>query len=551
MVTRVTGVDIEQATTRSIDALNRAYGIDGSNLFDIELTTLDGRDFDLTQMKKRVFSFSINMTDKYVNSYFHALHTDSQESKDEIMQWNNKYCFGALDKVNNFLNETEARLFFCQYDVLFSIDIFVLNLPYFDGEFRDYTFRDFISSQIQLGSLNKRLKIIGIGANALGTHTGGSTVQGLEGNILAESQRKRIKGNLTSIFRFFPMNSIYFDEVHIRDAHSTLPNLTLTLPDGGTADAYWLYSWLNSVENKKFFAYVSPQYMSTHTRGIKPPFAATWGCRKMVGDETPLCRYQSTFYESLNVFRNSNGSFFKDDDRLKDPRYGVDEVFLLRYFNHLDEGRLLSATNDQDYREMRYNFYNVGMTLLVYQVLGAKTHESNFLLNNNDETYQEQKNILTWIPYTDTPKVPSGIIKYRDNSFLPPNTVFVETRCILKSIIKSLHREYGREPTIGEYFNSLNPQNMTIFELESIRLLFGREHIWEYIFQNSYLTNENVIFRDYILNWETTIGRGDMTFDSMCNVNINFKGDMMDPITDTFISGGNASIDNMEYILIP
>jgi len=507
---------------------------------------------NFTIQDKKIYSFCVNFDDARRKSYIKTLERTGTETDIKTsINWNGKYGLAALLIADNFLKNTEQDDYFGQRDVVFMMDYFIMDLPIIDhakyGANEGETFRQYLIRNQQ--NFSNRLNVYEITSDR-------DDFCGVV-NILGQN-RRYIKGNLATLLRYVPLNWPFIEECHIRDVHSTLPNLKI----GYNFDKQWLQEW--SKTDKKYFMYTGVWYNAPHSRGLRTPFAATCCFRKLSGDYSCFGRSKDTFNNLFSVYTNVKGDYIGSD------QYGVDEKLLLRILRQMD-----NLKNYQDYR-FTQNCYFVGLSWIVYQALGTQTPLSNTMYNlrGSDEGYQklydnkESKQLtkilepynyknrqdeVIKVPYSYNIKNPDQFIIYiNDTPFISPNTQFVDSRCSMKYLIKTLSEEIGRPATIREYFDYIYKVQNYVggnniegrFTKKSLDMLYPREHIWEYIFAPPGEFIEDQDIKEYIRAFSQGYNI-DMSYDNICDVNIKYRKEQ----TFDFSHHLEGGIKNTWYIL--
>lgn len=514
---------------------------------------------------KKIFSFCINFNDSRRESYVRCLKgNENHQDFENSIGWKNKYCIGALENINKFLKNTENDDYFKHRGVCFMIDEFILNLHIImedntflakgrdsDGKTVYHTYRTYLLENKD--KYSKRLNIYSIQSER----------EDFSGNH--PRLGRYIKDSLASILRYLPMNWPFIDECHVRDAHSSLPNTT----NNYNFDRTWLEEFMKS--DKKYFMYTGVWYNPTHSRGLRSPFAATCCFRRFEGDYSCFGKNKKDFDELFDY------KYIKDDFEGSE-KYGVDEKMLLRVLWQMD--------NLKDYKNYRFttNCFFVGISWILYQALGSYSALSNSLYNLHGEkegydelwnnrkkpqlkqklekyNYKNRLNRVTENPYKGL-KNPDQYMIYMADNVLSPNNQFVDSRCIMKYLIKALKMEYYRkeyeQPTIKEkdyldknglsiktFYDDLakykgtdfrtispspDPENEKIDDRDrlfatlsqlSLNMIYPREHIWEYVFETSFFDEKNDI-EEYIRNFSLNQPQ-DLSYDTICDININYR----------------------------
>ncbi len=205
-------------------------------------------------------------------------------------------------------------------------------------------------------------------------------IPNLEETMVGKISLTNSIGMIGSIIRFLTLQDPYFEIVLFRDAHSTLPNRNYTY------DREWYETWIYKT-NKKFWTYHGVFYNPPHFAGLKSSFAATWGCRKMIGETSILLPEN---YKKIFGFDKVDEEYFYHE-----TSYGIDERLIYR------------LTKDPTFVEVTYL---VGIVHFVYLIIGQDDPRKYKVLENYGpgEVESVEKGDLTQMKLN---QFPTGILK--------------------------------------------------------------------------------------------------------------------------------------------
>lgn len=358
--------------------------------------------------------------------------------------WFHKYVAIQVDKFKTFLDNPDWQ----EYDILHFIDYFILNLPapYIkNNKFyvrNDRTVLTFI--QKELSKYKNRYAFFQYRCkNFINPETG------------------RHYNYFGSLVRFTALVMPELDVVIFRDAHSTMPN------PNNSIDAVWRDHWLSGT-TKKYWIYNMVNYNPFHTMGERTMFAASWGARKMEGEQTifPLDLWNSSFGYLKSVDQNN---------------------FFTKATHGIDERILLLLTRNQEFLD---NSYIVGITWLFW--LFFPQHNPRTLSRYKDDKQDTDGFDLDKVNELEFNKTEDGVVTTSKEYSITGGiqTYYKEVVCTIKYINELLQERKGEKITINELWENIEQYQSEdcddVMMCELVKKLTNnippRNHFWEYIF---------------------------------------------------------------------
>lgn len=444
--------------------------------------------------KVKTFSFCIFVNDSFISSYmywynnFESLDISDEKTKKHVeilKNWLNKYFYLQLEKIEDFLyswqySSDEA---WKNYNVIHLIDDFIWELQAFDNKMNPVgkTFGElYLENTLQLkGYIPIAVK---------------SKNSNIYKNV-DQIEKSRFVDYFGSLIRFCPFVWDFLDEVHIRDAHSTMPNTKNNL------DYDWLKKWKTT--DKKFMMYTAQSYNPSHAANVKVPYAAIWGARKLQDNECISFDIWEKYIEYKG--EKDNHSYYKSFT------YGVDERRLLFFLQkHMYNITFFIPITHFCYLLTGYNRLRASDKQIVEELKPADKKESK-------KDHYSADNLLK-------AKIQTGGINMSRSTLSTPKTYFSEVKCAIKYLLEFMKNKYKvKYITVDLFFDTLkkikeyedgSPENMFIKKFA--KMIPDSNRIWDYLFLDGIQKKRNM---DKYINDSISIVEPDTVFSAACDIN--------------------------------